>query len=95
VSRRALTLVQEKYPDAFVEQYTDRTGGAWGVLKAESLRSVLSHLKDDPQLDFKLFLSMDGVDRLQLPDSGPRFEVVYSSYMRMRRRSGWPVKRMP
>ena len=77
MSRRALTLVQEKYPDAFVEQYADRTGGAWGVLKAESLRSVLAHLKDDPQLDFKLFLSMDGVDRLHLPNSEPRYEVVY------------------
>ena len=52
MSLRALSLVKEKYPDAFVEQYTDRTGGAWGVVKHESLRQVLSHLKDDPQLDF-------------------------------------------
>ena len=77
MSLRALNLVKEKYPDAFAEQYTDRTGGAWGVLKSDALRQVLSHLKDDPQLDFKLFLSMDAVDRLQLTDSVPRFEVVY------------------
>jgi len=80
VSLRALTLVQEKHPDAFVEQYTDRTGGAWGVVKPGSLRQVLAHVKDDPQLDFKLFLSIDAVDRLQLPDSTPRFEVVYFLY---------------
>ena len=80
MSLRALSLVKEKYPDAFVEQYTDRTGGAWAVVKPDSLRQVLSHLKDDPQLDFKLFLSMDAVDRLQLTDNEPRFEVVYFLY---------------
>ena len=65
MSLRALTLVKEKYPDAFLELYTDRTGGAWGVLKPDLLRQVLAHLKDDPQLDFKLFLSIDAVDRLE------------------------------
>ncbi len=80
MSLRALTLVKEKYPDAFVEQYTDRTGGAWGVLQPDSLRQVLAHLKDDPQLDFKLFLSIDAVDRLHLPENDPRFEVVYFLY---------------
>ncbi|HET9157901.1 MAG TPA: NADH-quinone oxidoreductase subunit C [Myxococcaceae bacterium] len=77
MSLRALSLVKEKYPDALVEQYTDRAGGAWGVVKHDSLRQVFSHLKDDPQLDFKLFLSIDAVDRLQLTDNEPRFEVVY------------------
>jgi NADH-quinone oxidoreductase subunit C len=80
VSLRALTLVQEKFPDAFAEQYTDRAGGAWGVVQAEHLRQVMAHLKDDPHLDFKLFLSIDAVDRLQLPDPDPRFEVVYFLY---------------
>ena len=67
MSLRALTLVREKYPDAFVEQYTDRTGGAWGVLKPDALRQVFAHLKDDPQLDFKLFLS----DRRRRPAAAP------------------------
>jgi len=80
VSLRALTLVQEKFPDAFAEQYTDRTGGAWAVVKAEHLRQVMAHLKDDPHLDFKLFLSIDAVDRLQLEHNDPRFEVVYFLY---------------
>jgi len=80
VSLRALTLVQEKFPDAFAEQYTDRAGGAWAVVKPEYLRQVMAHLKDDPQLDFKLFLSIDAVDRLQLPENDPRFEVVYFLY---------------
>ena len=102
MSLRALTLVKEKYPDAFVEQYTDRTGGAWGVLKPDSLRQVLAHLKDDPQLDFKLFLSMDAVDRLQLTDSVPRFEVVYFLYsvthhehLRLKIRAGEEAPEIP
>jgi NADH-quinone oxidoreductase subunit C len=80
VSLRALTLVQEKFPDAFAEQYTDRAGGAWAVVKADALRQVMAHLKDEPHLDFKLFLSIDAVDRLQLPENDPRFEVVYFLY---------------
>jgi NADH-quinone oxidoreductase subunit C len=80
VSLRALSLVQEKFPDAFIEQYTDRTGGAWAVVKPAQLRAVLAQLKNDPALDFKLFLSIDAVDRLQLPDNDPRFEVVYFLY---------------
>ena len=77
MSLRALTLVQEKHPDAFAERYTDRTGGAWGVVKPDSLRQVLGHLKNDPELDFKLFLSMDAVDRLQL--AGQRRRASRSS----------------
>ena len=80
MSLRALTLVQEKFPDAFAEQYTDRAGGAWAVVKADALRQVMAHLKDEPHLDFKLFLSIDAVDRLQLPENDPRFEVVYFLY---------------
>ena len=80
MSLRALTLVQEKFPDAFAEQYTDRTGGAWAVVKPGALRQVMAHLKDEPHLDFKLFLSIDAVDRLQLPENDPRFEVVYFLY---------------
>ena len=34
-------------------------------------------LKSDPALDFKLFVSIDAVDRLNLPENDPRFEVVY------------------
>ena len=80
MSLRALTLLQEKSPDALVEQYTDRSGGAWGVVKPDSLRQVMGLVKDDPQLDFKLFLSIDAVDRLQLEQNEPRFEVVYFLY---------------
>jgi NADH-quinone oxidoreductase subunit C len=72
--------VAAAYPDAVVERYQDRGGGEWLVAKKELIRDIASLLKNDPALDFKLFLSMDGVDRLQLPESQPRFEVVYLFY---------------
>ncbi len=80
MSAYVLDRVHERFPQAFSERYVDRAGGSWGVLRADALRSTLAFLKNDPALDFKLFLSMDAVDRLLLPDSDPRFEVVYFLY---------------
>jgi NADH-quinone oxidoreductase subunit C len=77
VSKFALDKVSEAFPNALAERYVDRTGDEWGVVHPESIREVVSHLKNSPELDFKLFLSMDAVDRLHLPVSTPRFEVVY------------------
>jgi NADH-quinone oxidoreductase subunit C len=77
VSVFALDRIAQKYPDALAERYADRTGEPWGLVKPGALREVMSHLKNDPELQFKLFLSADAVDRLQLPNPTPRFEVVY------------------
>lgn len=77
MSKFALDKVAARLPDAILERYDDRSGGHWGVVKAEAIREVVSLLKNDAELDFKLFLSMDGVDRLLLPENTPRFEVVY------------------
>ncbi len=77
MSKFALDKVAARFPDAFVERYEDRSGGHWGVVRPELIREVVSHLKNDPELDFKLFLSIDAVDRLLLQENDPRFEVVY------------------
>lgn len=77
MSTSALEVVSAKLPDLITERYEDRTGGAWAVVRREGIREVVSLLKNDPELDFKLFLSMDAVDRLNLPENDPRFEVVY------------------
>jgi NADH-quinone oxidoreductase subunit C len=77
MSNLAFDHSAERFPDAFVERYQDRTGGEWAVVNPASLLNVASHLKNDPQLEFKLFLSMDAVDRLLLPENTPRYEVVY------------------
>lgn len=77
MSTFALDKVSARFPEAIAERYTDRTGGAWAVVHASSIRDVITHLKLDPELSFKLFISIDAVDRLNLPVSSPRFEVVY------------------
>jgi NADH-quinone oxidoreductase subunit C len=77
LSTHALDKVAAKHPDAVAERYADRAGGNWMVVKPEAIREVASFLKNDPELDFKLFLSIDAVDRLLLPNNTPRFEVVY------------------
>ena len=87
LSTFAFDKVSAKFPQAILERYADRTGGNWLVVKPDHLREVMSELKNDPELDFKLFLSIDGVDRLQLPQSTPRFEVVY--FLKSIKRSEW------
>ncbi len=47
------------------------------MVHAKALPWAVGELKNDPQLDFKLFLSIDCVDRLMLPENDPRFEVCY------------------
>ena len=78
LSTYALDRVAAQFPEAVAERYTDRTGGAWAVIHADHLPQVAAFLKND--LDFKLFTSIDAVDRLHLPENDPRFEVVYFMY---------------
>jgi NADH-quinone oxidoreductase subunit C len=72
-----LDVVSAKLPELVTERYLDRAGGAWAVIRREGIREVMALLKNDPALDFKLFLSIDAVDRLNLPENEPRFEVCY------------------
>jgi NADH-quinone oxidoreductase subunit C len=78
LSTFALDRVTAQFPEAVAERYLDRTGGAWAVIHAEHLPKVAAFLKSD--LDFKLFTSIDAVDRLHLAENDPRFEVVYFMY---------------
>jgi NADH-quinone oxidoreductase subunit C len=80
VSKFALDKVAAAFPNGIAERYDDRPGDAWAVLKAEALPEVMRFLKTDAELEFKLFLSMDAVDRLLLPQNDPRFELVYFLY---------------
>lgn len=77
MSKFAFDKVAAVLKDPFIERYDDRTGSHWAVVRADSLRDVAGLLKNEPDLDFKLFLSADAVDRLYLPQNDPRFEVVY------------------
>lgn len=78
MSQWALDQLQSKIPDAIEERYVDRAGGHWGVIRREKIADVAKSLKED--LDFKLFVAVEAVDRLLLPENTPRFEVVYFFY---------------
>jgi NADH-quinone oxidoreductase subunit C len=80
VSAFALEKIARVMPDALLERPVDRTGGHWGLVRPEALPAVAQLVKSDPELDFKLFLSIDAVDRLHLTDNTPRFEVFYFAF---------------
>src|SRR5690606_21204297 len=77
LSTSALDIVSAKLPECIAESYTDRTGAPWRVLHRDGLRPAMKLLKEEPALDFRLFVSIDAVDRLNLPEYDPRCEVVY------------------
>ncbi len=56
------------------------------LLAPSDLPRVCRFLRDDPGLAFDLLLDVTGVDRLRLPESSPRFEVVYHVYSLQHRR---------
>ena len=80
MSTFALDRIAKVLPEALLERPVDRTGGHWGLLRPEALPAVAQLVKSDPELAFKLFVSIDAVDRLHLPENSPRFEVVYFAY---------------
>ena len=102
MSKFAFDKVAARFPEAIVERYEDRAGGHWAVVRPENVREVAGFLKNDPELDYKLFLSADAVDRLYLPQNDPRFEVVYflrslsrNDEVRMKLRLGGDAPEMP
>jgi NADH-quinone oxidoreductase subunit C len=80
LSKYAYDKIAAALPSAVLERYADRGGGEWAVIRSEAILDVASELRDKPELEFKLFLSIDAVDRLMLPGNDPRFEVVYFLY---------------
>ena len=56
------------------------------VLAPQDLLRVCRFLRDEPDLAFDFMSDVTGVDRMMLPDSSPRFEVVYHVYSLQYRR---------
>jgi len=56
------------------------------LLAPQDLVVVCRFLRDDPGLAFDFLSDVTGVDRLMLPESSPRFEVVYHVYSLQYRR---------
>lgn len=70
-------LLEAQLPQALASTYVDRAGDPWAVIHKEAIVEVAQALKT--KLGYRLFLSMDAVDRLHLPpdQQEPRFEVLY------------------
>ena len=73
----ALDQISAQIPDALIERYVDRSGDQWGVVSPNQMAAVARLAKE--KLGFRLFVSMDAVDRLHLSpeEQNPRFEVLY------------------
>lgn len=69
-----LDQLDARLPGALEQRYQDRTGAHWGVVARLKIAEVAQVVKS---LGYTLFGSMDCVDRLELPEPTPRFEVVY------------------
>ena len=76
MSEFALQRVAERFPDAVVQGY-ELHGDDTLVIRREHLPEVARFCKNDPELDFKLPVSVTCVDYI---DEKPRFELVYTLY---------------
>jgi NADH-quinone oxidoreductase subunit C len=79
MSQQAIDRLKERFGAAVLETHALR-GDDTAVVAPEKILEICRFLKDDPELDFKLLESVTAVDRLLLPESSPRFEVIYHLY---------------
>lgn len=75
--RSPLDRLKDRFGEEILSTYSTPSGDDFAVVAPARLREVARFLKEDPELGFRLFLSVCAVDRLLLPEPGPRFELVY------------------
>ena len=64
-------------------------GDAVFVVQRQGIHAVLKSLRDDESLRFDMLIDLAGVDRLGLPNSSERFEIVYILYSMW---NGWRLR---
>jgi NADH-quinone oxidoreductase subunit C len=77
-----LERIREAVPGGEPEAEADR-GVFWINIPKEALLSVVTLLRDDPQLDYKMLSDLFGVD---YPDREKRFDILYNLYSLSRNR---------
>jgi NADH-quinone oxidoreductase subunit C len=91
IQQAAASLTQEQILEKIKSQFKDSvttvlspdsskgSGQAHVIVSRESILEVLSFLRDDPELDFKLLSDVTAVDHLylELPEIPERYAVVY------------------
>ncbi len=81
MSERVLTVLREKFGDAIVETHS-YLGDDTAVIDPTRWKDVATFLREDPQMQFDMFVDLCGVD---FPAREPRFEVVVHLYSIARR----------
>ena len=76
MSQRAVDKLKERFGASVLETH-DHLGDDTVVVAPSVWKDVALFLRDDPSLDFKLFIDLCAVD---YPDRAPRFEVVLHVY---------------
>jgi len=76
MAQRVLDILQQRVPDAIIEAGS-YVGDEMALVERDQLLSVLTLLRDDPELDFSMLTDLTVVDWLEL---SPRFEVIYQLY---------------
>jgi NADH-quinone oxidoreductase subunit C len=74
--------IRAAHPEAILEIAASR-GEEWVTLRPDALVPVVTRLRDDPELDFRMLSDLHGVD---YPDRPDRFEVIYNLYSLSRNR---------
>jgi NADH-quinone oxidoreductase subunit C len=74
-----LQRLRERFADALLEVRVWRNETTV-IFGCPELVQACRFLKDDPDLAFDFLSDVTAVDRLQLPESRPRFEIVYHLY---------------
>jgi NADH-quinone oxidoreductase subunit C len=80
----AVKRLREAHGQAILEA-TARYNEVTVLVARDSIEPVCRFLRDDPDLAFDFLSDLTGVDRLHLPPSTPRFEVVYHLFSLQRR----------
>jgi NADH-quinone oxidoreductase subunit C len=75
--RAALDRLKDRFPHSILSTFTTPAGDDLAQVEPGALLEIARFCKEEPELDLRMFLSLCVVDRLQLPQSEPRFELVY------------------
>jgi NADH-quinone oxidoreductase subunit C/D len=78
-SKPTVRVLKEKHPGAILDA-ADPLGNLTLTIKRESLLDVCKTLKDHPELDYKLFLDVCGVDNLNR-NEGTQFKAPYHVHL--------------
>lgn len=80
MSQLVVDAVQSRFPGVVLATHA-QAGDETIYLAAEHVVSVVTYLRDDPAMNFNMFIDCTAVDKAGFPGhDGPRFEVVYHFY---------------